>query len=64
MAYVRCFFQGGDFHEQHIHWKSWEKLTDPKVDGDVGFRELKSFNTALLAKQGVETSYEPWIILG
>ncbi|PWA77251.1 ninja-family protein [Artemisia annua] len=62
MAYLRQFFWGGDSRERHIHWKSWEKLTDQKVDGDISFRNLESFNKALLAKTRGETSYEPWII--
>ncbi|PWA43588.1 hypothetical protein CTI12_AA534180 [Artemisia annua] len=51
MVYVRRFFWGGDSHERHIHWKSWEKLTDPKVDDGIGFRNLEAFNKSLLAKQ-------------
>nr|GEU98086.1 cytochrome P450 [Tanacetum cinerariifolium] len=53
-AYGICpsIFWGADSHDQHIHWKSWEKLTDPKVDGGLEFCGLKSFNTSLLAKQG------------
>ncbi|KAL0428044.1 UNVERIFIED_CONTAM: putative mitochondrial protein [Sesamum latifolium] len=36
---------------QNIHWLSWKKLCKDKQDEGVGFRNLKAFNLAMLAKQ-------------
>ena len=35
-----------------IHWARWEKISHAKSRGGLGFREMSSFNRALMAKQG------------
>lgn len=33
-------------------WVVWEKLCTKKSDGGMGFKGLRAFNIAMLAKQG------------
>jgi len=35
-----------------MHWLSWDKLTQPKAMCGLGFREMHSFNIAMLSRQG------------
>lgn len=49
---IRNFWWGQRHEERKIPWISWENLCEPKGDGGLGFKNLKLFNLALLAKQG------------
>ena len=48
---IRKFWWGGDDRWYKIHWVNWERLCKPKFGGGKGFKNVKKFNEALLAKQ-------------
>ena len=48
---IRNFLWGDEEDKSKTHRLAWDQLTSPKAEGEMGFRDLKLFNQALLAKQ-------------
>lgn len=62
-AMIARFWWNNQDKEGSMHWIRWEKLVSPKAEGGLGFRDLHSFNMAMLANTGLETLAEPHIAL-
>ncbi|XP_051221867.1 uncharacterized protein [Lolium perenne] len=48
---IRDFWWGDEDDRRKMHWLAWDKITRPKTQGGVGFRDLRVLNQALLARQ-------------
>lgn len=58
------YFWAQQDHDKKIHWLSAEKFTLPKKDGGLDYKDLHTFNMAMLAKQGWRLLQNPDSLCG
>ncbi|GAU45901.1 hypothetical protein TSUD_401110 [Trifolium subterraneum] len=49
---INSFWWGGDPNNKGIKWLAWDHMAYPKALGGMGFCDFRSFNMAMVAKQG------------
>ncbi|KAG7597660.1 Reverse transcriptase domain [Arabidopsis suecica] len=60
---LTSFWWGTENEKRKIPWVAWERMSLPKREGGLGFKDLHLFNKALLAKQAWRILMNPTSLL-
>jgi hypothetical protein len=48
---LNSFWWGDGSNKKGIQWLAWDRLSKPKAEGGMGYRDFHVFNVSLIAKQ-------------